>query len=291
VAHKAATGKQGTVYTNTSTIGSIPTSEPFYWWAAEWTGNAGTEPSGCVACQYASNNSYDSSTVFSDSWPPSAAPAPPTPAPAATSYTVKANAPGRWQGMLVASGTAPNGSSQHTSSNDGRVWVSPRSTPVPPPQDKPGNLYSSTGLIPGSWKPGSTLTVNGYAYGNVWHTTTTNGASWTTPVMVSKPKPPVVWSATTWAYAAPAGLTARGGKTSVFLAWDNVTATSPAFPAGKKAPAVGSYTVKIGNVTRTATTNSIQVGSLPAGNHVAEVWANGGPVGPPHASVTFRTEG
>jgi peptidoglycan hydrolase-like protein with peptidoglycan-binding domain len=102
------------------------------------------------------------------------------------------------------------------------------------------------------------------------------------------------WNPSGWHYLAPTGLTARGGHTSVFLSWNAVTGTSPVFPAGQKAPAPASYTVRIFHrsggapiTTRTAIGTSLQVGSLPKGALTAQVWANGGPVGPPNAQVNF----
>jgi cell wall-associated NlpC family hydrolase len=269
-------------------------------WTANPTGVVEQTLSGRDAVQSVFAGSYDESWVLpSFPWYPGGSTSAPT--VTATAYSVTANPPGEWQGMLVASGTGVGGTEYHTSSNDGKVWVKPRNTAIPAPIDRAGK-FGVTGTIPGSWKIGTTLTLNGYGIdGNLWRTTTANGSKWTAPVMVSAPKPPVVVSPpvvppvtvspTKWAYDAPTGLTARGGKTTVFLSWNKVTATSPDFPAGKSAPVVASYTVEIGGVTRTATTNSIQVGSLAAGSHVAEVWANGGPVGPPHASVTFSTSG
>jgi peptidoglycan hydrolase-like protein with peptidoglycan-binding domain len=83
------------------------------------------------------------------------------------------------------------------------------------------------------------------------------------------------------AYPAPTGLTA--GAVSLAVSWDEVTVSGTA---------VASYTVQAVGLNgevyahETATTNSAVLTGLVAGwTYSVQVWANGGPVAPPNASI------
>src|ERR1700733_2072976 len=82
-------------------------------------------------------------------------------------------------------------------------------------------------------------------------------------------------------YPAPTGLTA--GAVSLAVSWDAVTVNGTA---------VASYTVQAGGlngevyVHETPTANSVVLTGLVAGwTYNIQVWANGGPVAPPNASI------
>lgn len=115
---------------------------------------------------------------------------------------------------------------------------------------------------------------------------------------------PSAWSPTDWAYVAPRQIAARGGRTSVYLEWESPRQTEPAWPATAGAgtpPYPAAYTIQIWTADRqhlhdTRYTSdydtSIQIGSLPKGNWLARVWAQGGPIAPNEAAeVTFATSG
>lgn len=130
--HKAATGKQGTVYCNTSTKSSIPNSEPYYWWAAEWTNNPATHPSGATACQYKSTSGYDASSVFDASWPHGT----PTPPKPAGDFHCSGPIPGNWKGKGVLTGKDKTGTTWYTATVDGREWTGTAQT-------EPGTVYAT----------------------------------------------------------------------------------------------------------------------------------------------------
>lgn len=205
VAHKAATGKQGTIYCNTSTKPSIPNTQPYYWWAAEWTDSSSTQPSGATATQYASRGSYDASTVFDASWPPGAAPAP-TPTPAPSSFQCTTNPPGTWHGEIELTGTGTDGNKWYTNTGHGAQWTAPsRSSAI---NYVSGSTYSVTKPPPGWWKGTIVLGGNG-TDGNRWHTSSSNGSHWagpfrTNPSPTPTPAPtgtPTLVEGATWAVA------------------------------------------------------------------------------------------
>ena len=171
--HKSRTGKQGTVYCNTSTIDSIPKSEPFYWWAAEWTDNAHTQPAGSVACQYKSTGAYDASSVFDESWPPGTGPAP---APSGL-YAVRKLPPGHWKNQVTLSGIV-HGNRWYTSTLDGVHWTVPAKIESKLPGI--GNEFFVRVLPPGEWAGTIVLGGNG-TDNNRWHTSSSNGTSWAGP--------------------------------------------------------------------------------------------------------------
>jgi len=111
----------------------------------------------------------------------------------------------------------------------------------------------------------------------------------------TQPKPTTTLSQ--WAYPAPTGLqvydqAAKGTR----LSWNAVTGPSGQHP--------NSYTVATYNAkgqlvdqfdTTAGNTNTAEYGrgggGLPKGTYHTNVWANGGPVAPPHASVQYTLKG
>ncbi len=115
------------------------------------------------------------------------------------------------------------------------------------------------------------------------------------PAPASQPKPTTTLAA--WTYPAPSGLQAYDlAAKGVRLSWNAVTG-----PAGQHP---NSYTVatydskgKLVNqhVTTAGNTNTAEYGKggkgLPRGTYHSQVWANGGPVAPPHANVQYTLSG
>jgi len=96
-----------------------------------------------------------------------------------------------------------------------------------------------------------------------------------------------------WAYVAPTGLKVTSvTTTSVSVSWSAVTGTKPVIPGGVSNPA--SYTIAVYNKSTgklikqiTSKTTTATVTGLTAGTAITiNVWANGSPTAPPHASVT-----
>ncbi len=115
------------------------------------------------------------------------------------------------------------------------------------------------------------------------------------PAPGSQPKPTTTLNQ--WAYPAPSGLQVYDvAAKGVRLSWNAVTGPSGQHP--------NSYTVatydskgKLVNQhdTTAGNTNTAEYGAggkgLPKGSYHSNVWANGGPVAPQHASVTFTLKG
>lgn len=124
-------------------------------------------------------------------------------------------------------------------------------------------------------------------------TPTTPGPVGTQPG--AQPKPTTTLGQ--WTYPAPAGLQAydRAAK-GVRLSWNAVTGPSGQHP---NSYTVATYDSK-GNLvnqhqTTAGNTNTAEYGrggkGLPRGTYHSQVWANGGPVAPPHASVQYTLSG
>ncbi len=125
-------------------------------------------------------------------------------------------------------------------------------------------------------------------------TPTPTNPSPVTPVS-SQPKPTTTLNQ--WSYPAPSGLQVYDvAAKGVRLSWNAVTGPSGQHP--------NSYTVatydskgKLVNQhdTTAGNTNTAEYGrggkGLPKGTYHSNVWANGGPVAPQHASATFTLKG
>lgn len=116
-----------------------------------------------------------------------------------------------------------------------------------------------------------------------------------TGTTAAQPKPTTTLAG--WTYPAPSGLqaydtAARGTR----LSWNAVTGPSGQHP--------NSYTVQTWDSkhrmvnehqTTAGNTNTAEYGKggkgLPKGTYTTMVWANGGPVAPPHASVQYTLKG
>jgi hypothetical protein len=111
----------------------------------------------------------------------------------------------------------------------------------------------------------------------------------------TQPKPTTTLGA--WSYPAPTGLQVYDqAKTGVRLSWNAVTGPSGQHP--------NSYTVATYNAkgqlvdqfdTTAGNTNTAEYGKggkgLPKGTYHSNVWGNGGPVAPPHATVQYTLTG
>jgi len=96
---------------------------------------------------------------------------------------------------------------------------------------------------------------------------------------------------TKWAYLAPTGLKAtKHSANSLTVVWNKVTGSKPTIKGGVPAPK--GYTVAVyrsGSQIRNNTTTALtytENGLTKGGTVVVHVWANGGPLAPPNASVT-----
>jgi hypothetical protein len=100
-----------------------------------------------------------------------------------------------------------------------------------------------------------------------------------------------------WNYPAPSGLQAYDvAATGARLSWNAVTGPSGQHPNAytvatydSKGKLVDQFSTAAGN------TNTAEYGKggkgLPRGTYHTNVWANGGPVAPPHASVQYTLKG
>lgn len=110
-----------------------------------------------------------------------------------------------------------------------------------------------------------------------------------------QPKPTTTGSG--WNYPAPSGLQAYDTATrGTRLSWNAVTGPSGQHPNAytvatydSKGKLVDQFSTQAGN------TNTAEYGKggkgLPKGTYHSNVWANGGPVAPPHASVQYTLKG
>jgi len=92
-------------------------------------------------------------------------------------YHVTAAAPGRWTGQITITGTGTDNKTWYTATVDGVHWSAPSTS-------KPTLAGSATFSVksdaPGWWKGTIVLAGNG-TDGNRWHTSTADGAHWSTP--------------------------------------------------------------------------------------------------------------
>lgn len=111
----------------------------------------------------------------------------------------------------------------------------------------------------------------------------------------TQPKPTTTQNQ--WTYPAPSGLQAydTAGK-GTRLSWNAVTGPSGQHPNSYTVATYNSSGKLVDQFTTTAgNTNTAEYGKggkgLPKGTYHSNVWANGGPVAPPHASVQFTLKG
>jgi hypothetical protein len=129
----------------------------------------------------------------------------------------------------------------------------------------------------------------------------TAGGTPTNPSPIStvpstQPKPTTT-TPIAWTYPAPSGLQAYDlAATGTRLSWNAVTGPSGQHPNSytvatydTKGKLVDQFTTAAGN------TNTAEYGrggkGLPKGTYHTNVWANGGPVAPPHATVQYTLKG
>ena len=127
----------------------------------------------------------------------------------------------------------------------------------------------------------------------------TSGGTPTNPAPVgssTQPKPTTTTPGS-WSYPAPSGLQAYDlAGTGTRLSWNAVTGPSGQHPNAytvatydSKGKLVDQFSTAAGN------TNTAEYGKggkgLPRGTYHSNVWASGGPVAPPHASVQYTLKG
>jgi hypothetical protein len=129
----------------------------------------------------------------------------------------------------------------------------------------------------------------------------TTGGTPTNPSPVStvpstQPKPTTTFPGS-WTYPAPSGLQAYDvASTGARLSWNAVTGPGGQHPNSYTVATYNSKNVLVDQFETTAgNTNTAEYGKggkgLPRGTYHSNVWANGGPVAPPHASVQYTLNG
>ena len=170
-------------------------------------------------------------------------------------------------------------------------------------------LYSSKNAATAAQQQGATTTPSTPAdqvpqfVNQTYVNTTAPGAPGTAPVPTNpspvgtstQPKPTTTLAG--WAYPAPSGLQAYDvAAKGVRLSWNAVTGPSGQHPNSytvatydSKGRLVNQHDTTAGN------TNTAEYGrggkGLPKGVYHTNVWANGGPVAPPHATVQYTLKG
>lgn len=98
-------------------------------------------------------------------------------------------------------------------------------------------------------------------------------------------------SSNNWAYPAPTGLkVTKQTSDGVSLAWNAVTGPNGQKPATYTVATYNSAGTEVDQFTPAGTATSEYGrggGGLPAGSYHTNVWANGGPKAPPHATVSY----
>jgi hypothetical protein len=146
----------------------------------------------------------------------------------------------------------------------------------------PGGTTTSTSGTAGTTPSGTSVSTPGSG------STATSGTKTTTPAAPSS-------SSSNWQYPAPSGLTASSvSSTGYSISWNPVTG-----PGGQKP---GTYTVATYTANGTkvdqfqsGSTSTKEYGAggkglTPSTSYRTDVWANGGPVAPPHATVAVTTK-
>ena len=131
--------------------------------------------------------------------------------------------------------------------------------------------------------------------------TTSSGTSTTTPPNTTSPPATTTTGAAapksaSYQYPAPSGLAAQDvADTGFRLIWNPVKGPSGQIPTGytvqtyQGSTKVDQFSTQAGN-TNTAEYGAGGKGLKPATQYRVNVWANGGPVAPPHASIVVTTK-
>jgi hypothetical protein len=107
----------------------------------------------------------------------------------------------------------------------------------------------------------------------------------------TQPKPTTT-TPTSWSYPAPSGLAAQNQGKGVYLTWNAVTGPAGQHPNSYNVATYNSAGKLVSQHSTTAGNNqTAEYGpggkGLPKGVYHTNVWANGGPVAPPHATVQY----
>jgi len=111
----------------------------------------------------------------------------------------------------------------------------------------------------------------------------------------TQPKPTTTIAG--WTYPAPTGLQAYDtAAKGTRLSWNAVTGPAGQHPNSYTVATYDSKGKQVDQFTTTAgNTNTAEYGKggkgLPKGTYHTSVWANGGPIAPPHASVQYTLKG
>jgi Glycosyl hydrolases family 25 len=92
-------------------------------------------------------------------------------------YHVTADAPGRWVGQVTITGTGTDNKTWYTATADGVHWSAPSTSE---PALAGAATFQVKSEAPGWWKGTIVLAGDG-TDGNRWHTSTSDGAHWSTP--------------------------------------------------------------------------------------------------------------
>ena len=117
------------------------------------------------------------------------------------------------------------------------------------------------------------------------------------PVGSSTQPKPTTTTPGSWSYPAPNGLqTYDVSSTGVRLSWNAVTGPSGQHPNSYTVATYDSKGKLVDQFNTTAgNTNTAEYGKggkgLPKGTYHTNIWANGGPVAPPHATVQYTLKG
>lgn len=128
-------------------------------------------------------------------------------------------------------------------------------------------------------------------------TTSTAGTPFNPAPVGSSTQPKPTTTTNQWAYPAPTGLQAYDlAAKGTRLSWNAVTGPSGQHPNSYTVQTWDSKNKLVDQFDTTAgNTNTAEYGKggkgLPKGTYHSNVWANGGPVAPPHASVQYTLKG
>lgn len=161
------------------------------------------------------------------------------------------------------------------------------------------NTYDTsggTGDTSGDGSAAGSVDTSGQTTG----TTTPSGTSTTTPGAPAGPTTPTTGAAapksSSYQFPAPSGLQASNLTDTGFrLQWNAVKGPAGQTPTGYTVQTyqgntkVDQFSTQAGN-TNTAEYGSGGKGLKPATTYVVNVWANGGPVAPPHSSISVTTK-
>jgi hypothetical protein len=172
-----------------------------------------------------------------------------------------------------------------TSTDTGTTSTTPTANTVTDPTT--GAIYSATAVDPVT---GQTYAAEIATYGSVAAAEAQLAAPTSTaPPTGTAPPKPTNGAGTSYQFPAPTGLKVTAvGSTSVSIAWNKVAAVSGHSPTG--------YTVAVYQTNGVSPYQQVwqgtsgTIGGLhPSWQYHVNVWANGGPVAPSHATATFTT--